>query len=119
MNHGTKKDVDLFLLAENQFAVVSAHAFHWITAIHRAAAFAEFASLLFRSVRTPDDVFRSDTQCLQEAHPELAGRPDIQDFGNADAQLRAILRWRRDGRLLCEPGRQHSERHFSSSRSRS
>ena len=89
---GLSKNVDLFFLPENQFAVMAAHALHRIAAIDRSAAFAELASLLLGSVGTEDDILRLDAERLQEAHPELVSRPDIQHLRNSDAHLRAVFR---------------------------
>src|SRR5713101_4140724 len=111
MNHRTEQDVDLSLLPKDQFPVMTADAFNRVAAIHRPASLPEFAALLLGGVGAEDDILRGHAQSLQETHPELMRRPDIQYFGNSDAELRPVLRPRRGGTLLCEPSRQHSDRH--------
>ena len=85
INHGAHDDVDFFLEAEDQFAVVAAHGLHRIAAVHRAAAFSEFAALLLGSVRAEHDVFGGDPDFAQKRDPELVGAPHVQDLGNPDA----------------------------------
>ena len=91
MNHRAKQDIDFFLLPENQLTVVAAHALYRVTAIDRAASLAILPSLLLRGIGTENDIFRGNTQFSQKAYPELVGRPDVEDFRDADTQLRAIL----------------------------
>jgi hypothetical protein len=72
-------------LAEHQFAVVPGHAFHRIAAIDGAAAAAIFAPLLVAGGLGENDAARIEAERDQKAQPELVGRPDIEDAGNADA----------------------------------
>src|SRR5215467_15298953 len=113
MDHRAEQDVDLFLLSKDQFSVVTANAFHRVATVNCPTSFSELAALFFGSVGAKDDILRGDSQLLQETHPELMGRPDIQHFGDSDAELRATFKSRRDGTLLFEPSRQHSGRHLS------
>src|SRR5208283_1866968 len=102
-----------FLLSKHQFAVVPADGLDRIAAIDRAAPLAELAPPLLGNVGAEHDVLRFNADGLQEAHPELVSRPDIQHLRNSDSHLRPVFRWRRDGTLLCGPNRQRWETHFS------
>jgi hypothetical protein len=92
VNHGAQQNVDLLLLPKHQFAVVATDALYGVAAIDGTAAFAELASLLLGSIGAEHDVFRSNPDGLQEAHPELVSSPDVQHLRNTDAHLRAISR---------------------------
>src|SRR5262249_55051903 len=92
INHRAKQEIDFFLEAEDQLAVMPADALHRVAAIHGAAAFAEIAKLFFGSVRAEDDVFGADAQVAQKSDPELVSAPDVQNFGDADADSGAVFR---------------------------
>src|ERR1700737_2486577 len=99
---------------------MAADGFHGIAAVHRAPAFSELPALLLGTIRAEHNIFGADSEISEKSHPELMGAPNIQDFGNPDADPRAVLtrRRRRGGRLLSEPCLQYWDRHSLSSRFR-
>src|SRR5262249_40287500 len=87
VDHRREQDVDLLALAEDQLAVVARDALHGIAAVDGAAALAELPPLLLGGVRGEDEVARVDAERAEQAHPELVGGPEVEDAGDADAEL--------------------------------
>src|SRR5262249_10904092 len=89
VDHRREEEIDLLLLAEDELAVVPGDALDGIAAVHGAAALAELPPLLLRGVGGEDEVPRIDAEGAEEPRPELGRRPEVQDAGDADAELSA------------------------------
>jgi hypothetical protein len=91
VDHGRQEHINLPLLAEDQFAIMSAHAFDGIAAIYRAATATIFPALILTSIGREHDIARIDAECFQQRNPKLMRRPNIEDAWNADSELRLWL----------------------------